>query len=241
MIPKTPQEEEKEAADAKVCAAQQIAGLRFTYIPPGSFMMGGGKKAEEKPAHRVTISHGYCMAIYETTWEQWRAGGGEGIHSLDPGDDRYPVVVRWIEAEAFAAQLRKKTGIPFRLPWEAEWEYAGRAGSETPYSFGSRAADLPKYGNCGSRNIEEVGRLQPNAWGLYDMHGNVSEWVADWFKPYDHSDAVDPKGADSGETKVARGGDWNNVETSCTSTYRTKLDPKRRQPHTGFRLIFELP
>jgi len=167
-----------------------------------------------------------------------------------------------LAASAFAlAGLRRDNGSRFRLPSEAEWEYACRAGTKTAYYFGSDPAELHRYGNYrekssglpvgrdwwektdlehddGFKTTAPVGKYRPNAWGLYDMHGNVWEWCQDWFaKDYAAGDSKDPTGPSSGSARVLRGGSWNNGPTICRSANRNSNDPTNRNNNNGVRVV----
>jgi sulfatase modifying factor 1 len=182
----------------------------------------------------------------------------EGLSWRKPGyaqEDSHPVVlVSWNDAQAFCTWLQGKSRYPIRLPTEAEWEYACRAGTSTAYSFGDDGADLHKHGNyCDMSNTSgypwqdkthddgydktaAVGSFAPNAWGLYDMHGNVWEWCQDWKGDYPSSAQVDPTGPASGSARVLRGGSWYLVDYVCRSAYRNWISPGIRNGHYGFRI-----
>src|SRR5205085_11701074 len=171
---------------------QSRAGVEFVWILAGSFMMGSENgDSDEKPAHRVTISEGFYMGKYEVTQAQWQAVMGNNPSNFK-GCDNCPVEqVSWDDAVSFIAKLNAQNdGYTYRLPTEAEWEYACRAGTTTAFAFGDSLSseqanfdgDYP-YGGAPKgvyrQKTTSVGRFQPNAWGLYDMHGNVWEWCED--------------------------------------------------------------
>jgi formylglycine-generating enzyme required for sulfatase activity len=140
---------------------------------------------------------------------------------------------------AYAVWLSEQTGQQYRLPTEAEWEYAGRAGRATMYSFGDDARQLQEYAwylENSKNKTEPVGQKKPNAWGLYDMHGNVWEWVQDWYGEYSSNSVVDPNGPDNGARRVIRGGGWSFVARSCRSAVRGSRSPNDRRGFLGFRL-----
>ena len=158
------------------------------------------------------------------------------------GDPNCPVEqVSWQDAQDFIQKLNaREGGTPYRLPTEAEWEYAARAGTTTAYCFGDDVSQLRAYAwyrdNSDGRT-HPVGQLQPNAWGLYDMHGNVWEWVQDWYGAYAAETAVDPQGPAAGSDRVVRGGSWGSYAAYCRSAYRYRADPANRGGYLGVRLL----
>jgi formylglycine-generating enzyme required for sulfatase activity len=203
--------------------------MEFVLIRPGSFMMGSDAGSDsEKPAHKVNITKPFYLAKYEVTQAQWRAVMGED-QSYYKGDANPVDSVSWNDCQTFLSKLSEKAGgVPFRLPTEAEWEYACRAGSTAKYSFGDSDSDLVNYAwytaNSGNTS-HPVGEKKPNAWGLYDMHGNVWEWCQDWYANYPAGDVSDPQGPSSGHARVLRGGGWGVIEVGCRSAYRLSYDP----------------
>jgi formylglycine-generating enzyme required for sulfatase activity len=152
----------------------------------------------------------------------------------------HPVVgISWEDAAAYCEWLSEQTGEQYSLLSESQWEYACRAGSRAEYGFGSNTGQLGNYawyhGNAESQ-INPVGQKQPNAWGLYDMHGNVWEWVRDWYGDYSVKPQYNPSGPESGSNRVIRGGSWNNDADDCRSAYRNHNDPGDRDNDLGFRL-----
>jgi formylglycine-generating enzyme required for sulfatase activity len=221
--------------------------MEFVLIPSGSFTMGADKNVEaaddrETPQHRVNISKDFYLGKYEVTQQQWRA-----VMGMDRDPSRYrgsnPVeLVSWDDAQEFIDRLNQKEGHKrYRLPTEAEWEYAARAGTASTYSFGDDAGSLSDYawfnGNSG-KATHPVGQKQPNPWGLYDMYGNVWEWVQDWYgdRYYSDSASSDPKGPNSGSQRVNRGGSWGASAKYCRSAYRDDYPPDVRVGGIGFRL-----
>ena len=200
-------------------------GMEFVLIPAGTFLMGSEKgEADEKPVHQVTTSRPFYLGKYEVTQAQWQAVMGNNP-SRFPGNPQRPIEqVSWEDAQAFMRALNaREGGTLYRLPTEAEWEYAVRAGSKTVYSFGDDPGQLKDYGwyqDNANRQTHPVGQLRPNAWGLYDMHGNVWEWIQDWYGPYTSGPVKDPKGPDSGTHRARRGGGWNNAASYCRATNR---------------------
>ena len=198
----------------------------------------------EKPAHHVTISQPFYLGKYPVTQAQW-----EAVMETNPsqfqGDRNRPVEhVSWEDTQEFIQRLTaKEIGASFRLPTEAEWEYACRAGSPTAYSFGDDRSQLGAYGwyrdNSG-RTTHPVGECTPNAWGLYDMHGNVCEWGQDWYGPYTPELLPDPQGPPWGGRRVVRGGSWLHDAGHCRSAYRGRAAPGGRGGNLGFRCAFSV-
>jgi formylglycine-generating enzyme required for sulfatase activity len=191
------------------------------------------------PAHTVTISKPYYIGKYEVTQEQWYAVMGNNPAYFP--ERKNPVErVSWDDAQEFIKRLNQKEGHNrYRLPTEAEWEYAARAGSASAYSFGDDTGQLVRYAwygvNSGNKT-HPVGQKEPNAWGLYDMYGNVIEWVQDWYGEYPRKDVTDYSGPSSGSRRVRRGGGWDYDAESCRSAIRIYDSPGYRYVNLGFRL-----
>lgn len=215
-------------------------GMKFAYIPAGSFQMGGTQNDSEKPIHTVSISQGFYMGSTEVTQTQWVSVMFNNPSSFSNCDNCPVENVSWEDVQAFIKKLNDRGDGKYRLPTEAEWEYAARAGSTTKYSFGDGEGTLGIYAwydaNSGSRT-HEVATKQPNAWGLYDMHGNVWEWVQDWYGDYPSGSVTNPKGATSGSERVLRGGSWGNNTVILRSACRSSYAPSVRDQFLGFRLI----
>ena len=217
--------------------------MEFVWIPPGTFMMGSpasekGRGADEGPVRKVTISKGFWMGKYEVTQEEWEAVMGNNPSHFKGG--RHPVeTVSWNDATAFCRALSQKTGKAVRLPTEAEWEYACRAGTTTVYHSGDDEKDLAKAGwdkgNSGGRT-HPVGKKEPNAWGLHDMHGNVWEWCADRDGKYPSGPVTDPTGANTGTCRVFRGGSWCSYAFCCRAAFRNSYYPDGVYNSIGFRV-----
>jgi sulfatase modifying factor 1 len=232
-------------ASTEGCPRSELLGMTFVRIPEGTFTMGSKPRAEGELEHEVTISKPFCMSVYEVTRGQWRK-----IMRAAPGEaglsDDLPVAgVSWKDAQKFLRKLnQRERGAGYRLAWEAEWEYAARGGSTTDFSFGDDPDDLYQHGNCkasdGHEGLASVGSFQPNAWGLYDMHGNVSEWVEDWFGPYTGKHETAPQGPRAGGEKVRRGGSFEITPKNCTAVFRTRSRPEYRSDDVGFRLVREV-
>ena len=243
-------EEERPAPEAKKVAGQPVAaGLikpDMVVIPAGSFMMGSSKAADEKPAHLVNV-RSFQIGKAEVTQGQWKSVMGSTPSGFNACGDSCPVEqVSWNDAQDFIRKLKQVTGQNYRLPTEAEWEYASRAGAAADWSFGNDESKLGNYAwykdNSGGRT-HEVGQKLPNAFGLFDMHGNAWEWVEDCFHN-NYSDA--PKDATAwstncdGNFKVLRGGSWQVASAVTRSGIRYSFAPDSTDNHVGFRVALDL-
>jgi formylglycine-generating enzyme required for sulfatase activity len=218
--------------------------MELAWIPAGSFQMGSpdsawGRDKDEGPVHTVELD-GFWMGKYEVTQEQYEAVMGKNP-SYFKGAKNPVEQVSWNNAADFCRKASQETGEGFRLPTEAEWEYACRAGSTTHFCFGDSDDGLGDYAwyahNSGSQT-HPVGEKKPNALGLYDMHGNVSEWCGDWYADkYSAGIAKNPQGPSSGEYRVARGGSWFNLPQLCRSAIRLRHGPTYRNYNNGFRVV----
>ena len=243
--------------------------LKLVLIPAGEFMMGGDEQPEqvarkcngagasaewfrnEQPQHRVKITKPFYMGVYALTQAQYltvvKTNGADFKGENNPADG-----VSWKDAVLICKRLSAMTGQTLRLPTEAEWEYACRAGTTTPFNTGETlSTDQANYdGNFtyGSARKGEyrektvaVGSFAPNAFGLYDMHGNVWEWCQDWYDAayYKNSPTDDPRGPEKGEVRVLRGGSWAINPWSCRSANRFWGDPSFRRDTYGFRVVCE--
>jgi formylglycine-generating enzyme required for sulfatase activity len=215
-------------------------GMEFVLIAAGTFLMGSDDGENlEQPVHQVTISQPFYLGRYAVTQEQWVMVIGANRSDFT-GDRNRPVeYVSWEDVQDFIQRLNaKERGAIYRLPTEAEWEYACRAGSKTAYSFGDDTRQLREYAWYGENSgTHPVGRKWPNAWGLYDMHGNVWEWVQDWYGKYAPESVTDPQGPTSGSYRVIRGGSWGAGAGYCRSAYRGHGAPGTRAADLGFRLL----
>ena len=222
--------------------------MKLVRIRPGKFMMGSpdseqGHQSNEEPQHEVTISRPFFMGVTEVTQAQYKA-----VMGTNPSQFRNaanPVEgVSWNDATEFCKKLSEKTGKKVRLPTGAEWEYACRAGSKTRFFFGDAEAGLDDYAwyrdNSG-RTTHPVGQKKPNAWGLYDMHGNVDEWCADQCVDYPKGPVTDPQGpASSLGDRVIRGGERGSDALDCRSAFRSGAKPDAHNMRTGFRVVVSL-
>lgn len=241
--------------DARTKYFTNNIGMKFVWIPPGSFMMGSPKeeverepywKADEKQ-HGVTLTRGFYMGVHLVTQQEWQVVMRNNPSHFQ-GEENLPVDgVSWEDCQRFIMKLRASDSRPYRLPTEAEWEYACRAGTATPFHFGETiSTDQANYlgdfiyakGERGAnrRKTTAVDSFPANAWGLHDMHGNLFQWCQDWLGAYPASAAADPKGAVLGDYRVLRGGAWNSNPEWCRSAYRAMNFPDSREPIFGFRL-----
>jgi len=230
--------------------------MTFVLIPAGEFLMGsppttspeklalgyGGNPGEyegEFPQHRVQISWPFWIGKFVVTQEQWMA-----LFPTNPSANKdkpkNPVEnLDWNQASGFAKVLSEKLGRTFRLPSEAEWEYACRAGTATEFYFGNDAAKVSDFGwASGAGSTKPVGQKKPNAWGISDMAGNVWEWVEDWYGKYESGTQTDPKGAPAGGVRLLRGGSWYSPPWHLRSAYRCPHATGDRNSTFDFRVVF---
>ncbi|MDR2124264.1 MAG: formylglycine-generating enzyme family protein [Desulfovibrio sp.] len=195
-------------------------GMEFVLIPAGSFMMGSEARDNEKPRRRVSIGKAFYLGKYAVTQAQWTALMEENP-SWFRGADLPVEQVFWDQAQEFINRLNRREGhTRYRLPTEAEWEYAARAGRDDADPVAADADALGRvawYDRNSGNSTHPVGQKEPNAWGLYDMLGNVNEWVQDRFAAdyYAHGPAQDPPGPESGALRVRRGGSWSDEAANC--------------------------
>ena len=261
----------QEASSAKSALTNSI-GMKFVEIPAGRFQMGSaeseiGSRVDERPVHEVEISRPFLLGVYEVTQAEYeqvtgtnpsyfsRSGAGakkvEGLKT-----ERFPVEqVSWVEADEFCKRLsalpdEMKAGRTYRLPTEAEWQYACRAGKTTPFQFGGAlgAKDANINGNfpyggaprgAFLGRTTEVGSYAPNGFGLHDMHGNVAEMVSDWYGRhyYQSSPQVDPKGPEQGADRVVLGGSWGTDAARCRAGFRRSNATSGKAYFFGFRVV----
>ncbi|MGQ4809267.1 Hercynine oxygenase [Candidatus Entotheonellaceae bacterium PAL068K] len=223
-------------------------GIEFMRLPAGAFMMGSENGYEdEQPVHWVQISQPFYLGKYEVTQGQWEAVTGSNPSHFTGNPNRPVERVSWHDVQAFIKHLNTIEGREiYRLPTEAEWEYAARAGTTTDYHFGNDRSQLGKYAwysKTSGYETHPVGQLQPNAWGLHDMHGNVWEWVQDRYDAsyYEQSPARDPRGPSGGSARVLRGGSWRHRPALVRSANRGGDPPAYRDADLGFRLLRTSP
>ncbi len=241
--------------------------MKFVWIRPGTFLMGSPQAEKDRNAlevqHRVKLTKGFFMSVYPVTQEQWRdvvALSYDYVRPTEGFDIGHPAryegknlpmeSISWDDCQVFLKKLRRMDKQRYRLPTEAEWEYACRAATTTPYYFGKTISPLQANFSAGAvpgidkkithRNRPTpAGIFPPNAWGLYDMHGNVAQWCQDRFGSYPNHDAVDPQGDESRGSRVLRGGSWNDGPALCRSASRSWHSPDYRgDSSVGFRVCF---
>ena len=213
-------------------------------VEAGTFTMGATTEMEnpfddEKPTHRVTLTNDYYIGKYEVTQALWQAVMGNDPSSFK-GDNLPVEKVSWDDCQDFLSKLNHITGKTFRLPTEAEWEYAARGGNKSrcyQYSGSNNLLDVAWSWENSGRVTHAVGTKQDNELGIYDMSGNVEEWCQDWYGAYSSSSQVNPTGANSGSYRVIRGGGWNFIAKYCRSSIRGRGLPSCRVDHLGLRLV----
>ena len=246
LVPISAYTETKQEIALKILGTQ----IKMKLIPAGTFVMGSpddelGREGDEGPQHQVTITQPFYIGVYEVTQAQWAA-----VMGTYPSNFGYipanPVErVSWEDCQSFIAILNTKGIGKFRLPTEAEWEYACRAGSTTRLPWG----DDPEYSQLGQyawyrdnsgEKTHPVGQKKSNSWGLYDMNGNVNEWCSDWYAAsYEIDKVTDPNGPAIGSNRVHRGGSWNFNPEYYRSASRNCITPMFKSSHIGFRLVRE--
>ena len=239
-------------------------GMAFVLIPAGKFQMGSpteeaGRRSNEGPLHEVVIGNPFYLSVHPVTQAAYLAVTGKNpsrFTAADGGGPQHPVEsVSWGDARAFCNTLAERpderaAGRSYRLPTEAEWEYAARAGGSAAFAFGTAFGATHgnfdtayPYGDAeaatAARGTTPVAHYPPTAWGLHDTHGNVWEWCADWYGEayYATLPLRDPPGPGDDRFRVLRGGSWKNHATACRSAYRNALAPHHRDSATGFRVV----
>jgi len=228
-------------------------GMKFVLLPPGSFTMGSANtekgRGDDEIPRKITFAKGLYIGVHTVTQEQWQAIMGNNPSHFK-GEKTLPVdQVSWLDCVEFCKKLHAKDKKPYRLPTEAEWEFACRAGTSTPYHFGSTiVSDQANYngnfiygdGKLGvyREKTTPVGSFPANVWGLHDMHGNVWQWCNDWHGGYTRNDLTDPQGPMTGKNRVQRGGSWGSHPIFCRSANRNFSDPEQRTEYVGFRVCF---
>ncbi len=245
-------------------ALTNAVGMRFVVIPAGTFTLGSpdaepGRRSNEGPAHEVVLTQPFYLSVHPVTQADYAAVTGTNpslFRAGEGGGPEHPVEsVSWDDAVRFCKLLserpeERESARTYRLPTEAEWEYACRAGTDTPFSHGDSLAaeqaafdatrplgDVPA--GKAAAGSTPVGTYPPNLFGLSDVHGNVWEWCADWYGEgyYRDSPLRDPPGPATGRFRVLRGGSWRNGGDRCRAAYRNALAPHQRDAATGFRVV----
>ena len=222
-----------------------VKGVSFTMVAVegGTFTMGAtseqgsGTYEDEKPTHQVTLSS-YYIGQTEVTQALWTAVMGNNPSGFK-GDNKPVEEVSWNDCQDFVRKLSELTGKKFRLPTEAEWEYACRGGKKSrgyKYSGSNTIGDVAWYWDNSDRKTHPVSTKSPNELGIYDMSGNVEEWCQDWFGIYSSSPQTNPTGAASGSSRVFRSGDWYEDAGRCRSSSRNGTRPDKRFSYCGLRL-----
>lgn len=210
----------------------------MVYVSGGTFIMGGDESSDQTPTHSVTLSS-YYICKYEVTQALWRAVMGSNPSKFK-GDNLPVEQVSWNDCQTFINRLNNYTGRNFRLPTEAEWEFAARGGNYSrhyKYSGSNYISDVARYCDNSGNRTHPVGTKQANELGLYDMSGNVYEWCSDWDGSYSSYSQSDPTGPNSGSCRVERGGSWYGYAWSCRSSNRFSFPPGIRNFDLGLRLV----
>ena len=248
-------------AGARPCVPQETLTLpggvpmMFAFVPPGAFLMGGAEFDSEKPVHRVTLTAGSFLGVHPVTQAQWQAVMGTEPSQFK-GSNRPVEQVSWEDCQQFCAKLTAQLSgrATVRLPTEAEWEHACRAGTTTHYHFGDvPSADAANYNGTYTWNgspkgknrkkTTDVGSFPANPWGIYDLHGNVWEWCVDGYAEYTPDDQTDPNvdvKQSNDNTRVLRGGSWYSNPQFCRAACRSWYAPAVRNDFIGFRVCFRL-
>ena len=233
-------------------------GTRFVWLPAGQFLMGSpasevDRGSNEGPQTQVTLTHGFFMGRYQVTQGEYLSVIGSNPSNFTGNTNRPVEQVDWSDATNYCAQLtaqqvaagRLPAGWAYRLPTEAEFEYASRAGSTNRFSYGddpgyTQLANYAWYDANSGMTTHPVGGKLPNRWGLYDISGNLWEWCSDWYGNYLGGSVTDPQGAVSGMVRVVRGGGWESPASNCRSAQRATYDPSVRDWGFGFRVVLAL-
>jgi formylglycine-generating enzyme len=248
-----------EKTEPEPAISTNSLGMAFVRIPAGTFTMGSQPgepyRGKDERRHPVAITRSFYMQTTEVTIGQWRPLMGRGFLLRWVGPAGLPVTrVSWFDVQAYIAKLNDLGEGRYRLPTEAEWEYAARAGTISAYSWGNEidcslamyasnshgvndCLTVPRPPHIPEDNPAPVQSFAPNRWGLYDMHGNVWEWVQDWYGPYPQQFLADPQGPDKGIERVRRGGGWDDDAAALRSANRAHANPASRLLSTGFRLV----
>ena len=242
---------QKPVAQTPVTNANHISipikdgiSIDMVRVEAGTFTMGATAEMKnpwiyEKPVHQVTLTNDYYIGKYEVTQGLWQAVMGNNPSNFK-GDNLPVENVSWDDCQDFLSKLNLITGKTFRLPTEAEWEYAARGGNKSrgyQYSGSNNLSDVAWYRVNSGDKTHAVGTKQPDELGIYDMSGNVLEWCQDWFDDYSSSSQTNPTGANSGFCRVGRGGEWNGDGVCCRSSFRNYITPDSHYVYLGLRLV----
>ena len=231
------------SADVITIPVKDGINIEMVKVEAGTFMMGATSEIQnssddEKPVHQVTLTNDYYMGKYEVTQVLWQTVMGSNPSHFE-GNNLPVEQVSWEDCQEFISELNNMTGRKFRLPTEAEWEYAARGGKKSrgyQYSGSNNLSDVAWYDeNCGKKT-HPVGTKRPNELGIYDMSGNVWEWCQDWYSSYSSSDQANPIGVVNGADRVYRGGSWCDEEGGCSVSRRLPDIQDSGHYDLGFRL-----
>jgi formylglycine-generating enzyme required for sulfatase activity len=245
LILSAPSLAQSPSPPAPVDVAVNSIDLRMILVPAGSFVMGSPAGApmrqDEETTRRVTLTKALRIGATEVTQRQWSALMPVN-RSAQAGDDLPVTGVTFAEATEFCAKLSRKEGVTYRLPTEAEWEYACRAGGEEKALSRAELADLAWHAGNSEGGAHPVGTKAANAWGLHDVLGNVAEWTADAYGPYPRvAEETDPRGPQTGQGRVVRGGSWRSLPPALRCAARVSTPAAYQLPHVGFRVVREVP
>ena len=219
-------------------------GMKLAYIPAGAFDMGSPPdekgRQDDEFQHRVKLTHPFRIGVTEVTQAQWRAVMGS-VRCHFNGDNLPVEKVSWNDAVAFCKKLSEKEGRTYRLPTEAEWEYACRAGTTGPFAGTGKIDEMGWYEANSEGRTHPVATKKPNAWGLYDVHSNVSEWCNDYYRPdYPEVAVTDPTGPTEGKYRIIRGGSWGYFARGCRCAARSSAPASYQLKQTGLRIVMEM-
>lgn len=235
---------EAASATPSTWVTDPVTGMVLVEIPAGQFAMGNTDaeaRRSDETVHDVTVSHAFYLGRFEVTQQEWKSVMGSTPGRFTACGPRCPVEnVNAEDVQKFIERLNSRStpDIRYRLPTEAEWEYACRAGTASAFSTG--ASITTGQANYGGRQPVAVGTFDPNPWGLVDMHGNVAEWTADWYAPYDDAAARDPKGPSGGDRRVVRGGSWEGAALVARCSSRTPAERGTKSGSLGFRIAADM-
>jgi len=263
---KKPKADEKQLIPKEKTLRETATGMELVHVKGGCFQMGDtfgdadgsaflsdterahewsrseDRDSDEKPVHEVCVNDFY-IGKYEVTQKQWQDIMGDYPKYFGNCSDCPVAEISWNDTEEFINKLNKKTGKKYRLPTEAEWEYAARSGGKNDkYAGGNDVDSFAWYSSNSGSKIHPVGQKKPNGLGIYDMSGNVWEWVQDWYDEnyYKNSPKDNPKGPNGTTFRVLRGGSWFSIPVNLRTSKRSRLEPADRISDNGFRLAFPL-